>query len=174
MCLKKIIMMLSLLTSFAFAFHAQAEDTNSKYGTEVNIQFGTLLPDQIKGVTELLPVWAFLYKIPFAGAGLEFGILNTHAYGLDYTTFPVRGRFDIPIDADLAAMVYAGPEINYYTETNSNDRNAVVGFHLGGGAMFHVLETVWLRAEMKYSVNPGDSLYFGFGFSFRGTDSGAN
>ncbi len=173
MCLKKIFLILAVL-NFTFLVKAHADDANSKYGTEINIQFGTLLPDQIKGVSELLPVWAFLYKIPFAGAGLEFGILNTHAYGLDYTTFPVRGRFDITIDPDLTAIVYAGPEINYYSETNSTSRNAVVGFHLGGGVMYHMLETVWLRAEMKYSVNPGDSLYFGFGISFRASNGGSN
>jgi len=151
---------------------AQAQDSGTKYGSELSVQFGTLLPDQISGVTEILPVGGVFYKIPVAGAGLEFGLLNTHAKGVDFTTFPIRGRFELPLDEYMTAMVFAGPEVNYYSPVDTTDRQTVVGFHLGGGAMYHVLETLWFRAEMKYSFNPGDSLYFGFGVSFRSPDGG--
>ncbi len=149
-----------------------AQATGANFGSEFNVQTGPMLPDQIQGVTEILPIWGFFYKVPMAGAGLEFGLLNSHAKGIDFTTVPVRGRFDLSIDKYLTAIIFAGPEINYYAEVNSTDRITVVGFHAGGGAMYHVLETLWFRFDMKYSANPGNSLYFGFGISFRSSESG--
>lgn len=167
---------LFFLLAFSLCFWtfdlAIAQSSGSNFGSEFNVQTGPMLPDQIQGVTEILPLWGIFYKIPMAGAGLEFGFLNSHAKGIDFTSFPVRGRFDIPIDKYMTAMIYAGPEVNYYAEVNSTDRITMVGFHAGGGAMYHVLETLWFRFDMKYSVNPGDSLYFGFGICFRGAESG--
>ena len=153
---------------------ASAQSTGPNFGSELNIQAGPNLPDQIQGVTEIMPTWGLLYKIPMAGAGLEFGLFDSHANGVDYTSLPIRGRFDIPIDVGLNALIYAGPEINYYTQVNTTDRLTIVGFHAGAGAMYHILETLWFRFDMKYSVNPGDALYFGFGFTFRSNESGGS
>lgn len=166
-----ILILISIqLSVLNFAF---AQTSSSNLGTEFNVQTGPMLPDQIQNVTEIMPTWGVFYKIPMAGAGLEFGLLESHANGVDFTTVPIRGRFDFPIDSGVSALIFAGPEINYYSEAGSSNRLAVVGFHAGGGVMYHILETLWLRVDMKYSVNPGDSLYFGFGFSFRSAEAGS-
>ncbi len=164
----RFIVILVSIVSISISSFAQT----SNFGTEFNLQTGPTLPDQIQGVTEILPTWGFFYKIPMAGAGLEFGLLDSHANGVDFTTLPIRGRFDIPIDSGFSALLFVGPEVNYYSEAGSSNRLTVVGFHAGAGAMYHIVETLWLRVDMKYSVNPGDSLYFGFGFSFRSAEGG--
>ncbi len=170
--IKVLFFILGILFYFWTFDLARAQSSSSNFGSEFNVQAGPMLPDQIQGVAEILPTWGFFYKIPMAGAGLEFGLMDSHAKGIDFTTLPIRGRFDIPIDNFLTTMIFAGPEINYYSEVNTTDRNTVVGFHAGVGAMYHVLETLWVRFDMKYSVNPGDSLYFGFGISFRSSNTG--
>lgn len=148
---------------------AFAEGSDS---SEMNFQFGDMLPDQIDGVTEILPMFGFLYSTSIAGAMLELGFLNAHASGVDYTQFPIRGRYDIPIDQYLNVIVYAGPELNYYTQLGTDSRTSIVGFNLGGGFIYHIMDTLWFRSEMKFSVNPGDSLYVGFGFTWRSGSGG--
>ena len=175
MQLRRTTKTLLFLLGISFCFWPiNSAFAQTNMGTEFNIQTGPMLPDQIHGVTEILPTWGFFYKVPMAGAGLEFGLLNSHSNGLDYTSLPIRGRFDISIDHYMTALAFAGPEINYYTEANSSNPMTVVGFHAGGGLMYHVLETLWFRFDMKYSVNPGDALYFGFGFSFRSAEGGGS
>lgn len=135
---------------------------------EISGHLGSSLPNQIEGVTEILPVFGFRYMYPFGGGfGGEVGLENVHAKGVDFTsaTFDVRG--DVDLGDRMMAVGYGGATFNYYSPVNQSDRIAEWGGNVGGAFMLGVTDNLWLRSDLRLSFNPGSSLYIGFGLAFR-------
>lgn len=152
------------MLAFASSVLAQeAQDT----GSDINLFVGSHLPNQIPGVTEILPVFGARYGLGTGLGKFEFGFMNTHAQGVDFTTLEASLRGEIPVGEGIVALIYGGADLNYYRPEGEFDRRSEVGLHIGAGALVHVAETFWLRGEFKLMGGPGVSLYMIAGIVFR-------
>lgn len=161
-----ILILLGLLIVPASGF-AQ-ESGGGEGGSEVSIYLGSMLPNQIEGVTEILPVFGGRYGMHTASVGvLEFGLSNSHAEGVDFTTLSASLRADLPAIDQFVGIVYGGLDVNYYRPVTSSERRTETGLHVGSGLLMHISDTLWLRSDLKFAVSPGTSLSILFGFVFR-------
>ncbi|MBN8540038.1 MAG: hypothetical protein J0L82_06590 [Deltaproteobacteria bacterium] len=137
-------------------------------GSEFSLFIGSMLPNQIDGVTEILPVFGGRYGIPTSRIGVaEFGIGNTHAEGVDFTTFSGSLRADLPAIDQFVGFVYGGLDISYFRPAGSEDRKTDTGLHVGAGLSVHASDTLWFRSDLKFNASPGTSLSLLFGIVFQ-------
>jgi len=159
--------------TFASRAIAQSEEGAAHHGNEFSFHGGYLLPNQIDGVTEILPVVGARYGFAMGEAGvIELGAANSHAEGVDFTTFTLSLRGEVPLIEGITGIVYGGTDFNWYQPQLQSERLTAVGVHLGAGGMMLVSDTLWLRTEMKFMGGPGTSLYLGFGLVFRASSGG--
>jgi len=137
-------------------------------GSEFSLFIGSMLPNQIDGVTEILPVFGGRYGIPTVRLGVaEFGFGNTHAEGVDFTTFSASLRADLPAIDQFIGFVYGGLDVSYFRPAGSEDRKTDTGLHVGAGLSLHVSDTLWFRSDLKFNASPGTSLSLLFGIVFQ-------
>jgi hypothetical protein len=145
--------------------YAQAQ--TGPYGDDVSFFIGHLLPNQIEGVTEILPVFGARYAMPTQAGFVEFGLGNTHAYGVDFSTLDVSLRGEFPVGDGVAAFMYTGGTLNWYQPQGATKRELETGFHFGAAGVMLVSDTLWLRSDLRFGVGPGTSLSILFGLVFR-------
>ena len=155
------------VTTLVAVVPAFAQDSGSN-PDEISLYLGSMLPNQIPGVTEILPVAGGRYGIGTRLGTFEFGGANSHASGIDFTTFEADLRGDFPVAEGLLGIGYGGFDYNWYSPIGSSNRQSETGFHVGVGAMMLASNTLWLRTDLKFMGGPGTSLYLLFGFVFRG------
>lgn len=144
--------------------HAQSGTT---HGDDISVLLGHMLPSQIEGVRDILPVFGGRYGIGTNFGAIDIGLQNSHAEGVDFTTLTLDLRGEFPLASGINGLLYAGPVLNYYSRKNTEDRLTEYGLEAGIGAMMLVSDTLWLRGDLKYMGGPGSSLYFLFGVAFR-------
>jgi hypothetical protein len=133
---------------------------------EAGVQVGRLLPNQIGGVTEIMGLGGVLMAVRLnPGSYIEGGILMGNGEGQEWKNIFASVRMDIPVE-NLLAFANIGAD-NYYYKGRGTGQKLAFGGHAGGGIMAHLTGTTWFRGDMKFSFNPGTSLYFGFGFMWR-------
>jgi hypothetical protein len=142
-------------------------------GNDISLYVGKMLPNQIDGVDEILPVFGGRYGLGFSFGLVEFGLANTHAEGVDFTTFETSYRYDLPLEEGLLVLVGGGLDLNYYKPEGESSRKTEVGLHVNTGAMMAISNAFWLRGDLKFMGGPGTSLSLLFGIVIRDT-SGAN
>lgn len=164
------------LSAFIIAFLAPEPSRADAAGSdEIQLFVGHQLPAGIKGVDETLPVFGGRYGFATNKVGLaEIGLFNTHAYGVDFSTLELGLQGTIPFSAGLEGLYYGGADLNYYSELGATNRKTEFGYHAGTGAMLLLTDTLWLRGDLKFMINPGTSLYLLFGFVFRTGGSSSN
>jgi hypothetical protein len=146
---------------------ALAQDSGAG-GNEISLHMGELLPNQIKGVTEILPIIGARYALGLGGSGmLEFGVANSHAYGVDFSILTASLRGEIDVAPDVTGLIYIGSDLNWYRPTTSSSRLLESGLHVGTAILMKTAETISLRSDLKLSGGPGTSLYLGFGVVFK-------
>lgn len=147
---------------------ACAQDGGGDGGSEFSLFIGSMLPNQIDGVTEILPVFGGRYGLPTARLGVaEFGFANTHAEGVSFTTFSASLRADLPAMDSFVGFVYGGLDISYFRPAGSEDRKTDSGLHVGAGLSVHASDTLWFRSDLKFNASPGTSLSILFGIVFQ-------
>lgn len=155
------------LLLLATPVYAQQGDGGGSGGSEISLFLGSMLPNQIEGVTEILPVFGGRYGLHTSSVGvMEFGLTNAHAEGVDFTTFSGSLRADLPTIDQFFGLIYGGIDIHYYRPVNTDERKTETGLHVGSGLMMHVSNTLWLRTDLKFMAAPGTSLSIMFGFVF--------
>lgn len=142
-----------------------AQDSSSG-GSDISVYVGQILPNQIQGVDEILPVFGARYAFGLGPGSLESGLSNSSAEGIDYTTFFSSYRGLVEWDQDLYALFYGGLDLHWYKRKNASDRVLDYGFHVGTGAVLALTSSVSLRGELKFNASPGTALSFLFGFMF--------
>jgi len=153
--------MLILASSVASAQSAEG-------GSDISLFMGYMLPNQIENVTEIMPVFGGRYALNFANIGaVEIEGLNTHSYGVDFTTFALSLRGEIPLMPGLSGLVYGGPDLHYYIPNGDTARHTDYGAHVGVGGLMLVSDTLWLRTDLKFLGNPGTQMQLLFGLMFR-------
>lgn len=150
---------------------ATEDDLSKDISSEVGFHLGNLLPAQIDGVTEIMPLWGVRGAYRLRDAFVEAGAIAGNAEGAEWANVHLSLRGDFPIEG-LVGTVFAGFDGTQFKGVNKTAK-IFGGGHLGGGVMANISPTVWFRADMKLNVNPGTSLYIGFGFVFRFKGGGA-
>jgi hypothetical protein len=133
---------------------------------EAGVHVGKLLPNQIDGVTEIMGLGGVRMALRLnPGSYVEGGIMMGNGEGQQWKNSHISLRMDIPIEK-LVAIAYVGAD-NYYYKGPGTGQKLVFGGHAGGGFMAQLAGSMWFRTDMKFSFNPGTSLYFGFGLAWR-------
>lgn len=149
------------------AMPATAQEGGDGGPSEISLFVGSLLPNQVDGVSEILPVFGGRYGMALFGVRTEAGFANSHAYGVDFTTFSFSARADLPALEQFVGSIYGGLDLNYYIPEGATERQSDTGGHVGLALMMHTSSSLWLRSDLKFMVNPGTSLALLFGLVFR-------
>lgn len=179
--------MLWRVLAFAVALNvgaAWAQDDDSKdvggggqnVGWETGLLIGNLLPNQIGGVTEITGMGGFRagYRLGPTSFG-ESTFISGNGHGVEWKNLSASIRMDIPVE-NFVGIAYVGPDMTYYKNANSSSNRMIFGGHVGGGIQVRMGGTAWLRADMKFGLSPGTSMFIGLGLNFRfpgGGGSGA-
>lgn len=135
-------------------------------GWEFGLNIGNLLPNQISGVTEIMGLGGFMFAYNLAPASfLETQFLTGNGDGAKWKNMAINIRMDVPIETMLA-LAYVGGDITHYQGAGESTKT-IFGGHAGGGIQVPIGAITWFRADMKFSVSPGTSLYIGASFIFR-------
>ena len=168
--LKSKLVLFAIALAFVAPIEARAEGAES--GTDFSMFVGYMLPNQIDGVTEVFPLFGGRYAFAIPGGAVEITGENAHALGIDWTSFGLSLRGEIPVMTGISGLIYAGPDFHYYTPINDTQRKPDYGVHVGVAALMLVSETLWLRSDLKFNGNPGTSMSLLFGFMFRSAPGG--
>ncbi len=137
------------------------------YGIEYGLATGVLLPDQIEGVTEVLPYWTARMAWSIGGwKSLEISGANATAEGVRYNRASLSLRTEIPMD-QMSALLFLGVDGHYLKPEGETSYDFVGGGHVGAGMTALIGDMLWLRTDMNFSLNPGVGLWIGFGFVLR-------
>lgn len=148
--------------------NAAAQGTSgSQFGPEVSGYIGTLLPNQISGVTEILPAWGLRYSHPLSFGFVEAGVRDSHAKGVVWDVVSLDMRFDMNTVEGFTNIFYLGVDMNAYKPEFRGDRIWIGGAHVGTGLLMKVASTFWIRSDIGLAVSPGTSLFLNIGFAIR-------
>lgn len=164
---KRLGLLTAVFLSLQAGYASAQTGATEKFGPEFSGHIGTLLPNQIPGVTEILPAWGLRYSYPLTFGYLEGGVRDSHAKGVAFDVASIDMRFDMNTVEGFTNIFYVGYDMNAYLPANSNKRIWTGGAHLGSGLMMKVASTFWLRTDLSFAVSPGTSLYLGIGFAIR-------
>jgi hypothetical protein len=134
---------------------------------DLSFHVGTLLPTGISGITETQPMYGFRYALPLSFASLETGYANTHAKGVDFDDVSIDLRAETAFLPNFVNLFYGGLDLNYYKPDMTTAHYFKVGVNFGTALMMQAFERVWLRGDVKYSLQPGGTLYIGVGLLYR-------
>ncbi len=139
---------------------------------ETGVQIGNILPNQFPGITEIMGLGGIHTGYRMSPNGfLESSFLTGQGYGASYKNLSASIRLDIPVET-LVGIAYVGGNATYYKGAGQSTK-LFGGGHVGGGVMAALSGLVWFRGEMRFTINPGTSLFIGLGFVFRFTDGGS-
>ena len=144
---------------------AQSE---SKTGTELTVFVGELLPHQISGLSDMLPVFGGRYGLPFSFGTVEAEFSNSHSFGVDWTNFALSLTGQSTLFPDGSALYFGGVDTSLYRSLGDQNRQLAVGFHVGGGVILKVVRSFWLRTDAKLMSGPGVTLMVDVGISYLG------
>lgn len=170
---------MTMLALFCFSAMGQAEGAgaDSTHGLgggdyEAALMIGSLLPNQISGVTEIMGVGGVRGGVRIAPAGWwELGLSMGNGSGQSWRNATTDLRMDIPIE-NLVAIAFLGLDVVQYEGPNSGS-TIDFGGHVGGGIQANIGGDIWLRTDMKFQFNPGTSLMIGLSVMWRFGGGGA-
>lgn len=149
----------------SFSAHAQ-NATGSDAPFELGVHIGSLLPNQIDGVTEIMGLGGARMGFRLApGQYAEFGFITGNGSGQEWKNVHADLRMDIPVE-NLVGVAFVGADTTYFKPIDEGTR-IIFGGHVGGGLQTHLSGSAWFRGDMKFSFSPGTTLYIGFGLEWR-------
>lgn len=150
-----------------FSQNAAAQGSANQFGPEISGYVGTLLPNQIPGVTEILPAWGVRYSYPVGFGFLEAALRDSHAKGVVWDVASLTMRFDMNTVEGFTNIFYVGYDMNVYKPVFRGDRIWTGGGHVGSGLIMKVASTFWIRTDLGIAASPGTSLFLNIGFVIR-------
>lgn len=163
----RILLLAALVTTLASSRPALAQSSGTTNSDDFSLFVGHMLPHQIEGVDEILPVFGGRYAFGTSFGAIELGGQNTHAHGIDFTSVSLDLRGEFVLAQGVSGLLYLGPVLNYYSPKDSSDRKLEYGVEAGAAGTLLLSDTLWLRGDLKFMGGPGTSLYMLFGFIFR-------
>lgn len=163
-------------TSFSARAQAQNDDNTRGLGGgdyEAALMIGSLLPNQINGVTEIMGLGGVRAGFRIAPAGwFEAGLNMGNGSGQSWRDGSIDARMDIPVE-NLVGIAFIGLDVVQY-EGPEKSSTIDFGGHVGGGIQANLGGDIWCRTDMKFQFNPGTSLMVGLSFMWRfGAGGGA-
>lgn len=170
MLLKVFIRSGCALAAFIIGFSPNASAQVDETGADVSYEFGghlgSLLPNQISGLSEIMGLGGLRAGYRLGPMGfVEAGALTGKGNGAEITNTHISFRMEVPIE-NIVGTAFIGPDLTYYKGAGQSGK-FYGGGHAGGGILALLGGSLWFRSDMKFTVNPGTSLYIGFGFMFR-------
>ncbi|RME14987.1 MAG: hypothetical protein D6797_07610 [Bdellovibrio sp.] len=161
----KLFIFLSLFISSTTALAQISE--KQKPGYEVGAFLGNFLPNQIDGVTEITPLSGLRLTLSNASADTyyEIGVMTGRAYDVEWTNAFLSIAIRYPIES-ITGIFYIGGDYHGYKTSVDAPLQSMGGGHIGGALMTNIRNSLFFRSDMKFNINPGTSLYFGFSFVF--------
>lgn len=148
---------------------AKAQEDGAAEGSEISLFVGSLLPNQIDGVTEILPVFGGRYGFSTDRMGVaEFGVSNTHAEGVDFTVVSASLRAELPAIDQFVGSVYGGLDFTWFRPAGAEERQSETGLHVGAALSAMISNTLAFRSDLKLNASPGTSMALQFGLVFKG------
>ena len=133
---------------------------------ELGLDIGNLFPNQVAGVTEIKGLGGVRTGFRLAPLSYgEFDFVTGNGQGQQWRDLSASVRIDIPVE-NLMGIAYIGADANYFRGRNDGER-LIFGGHAGGGLLAHLGGPCWVRADMKFNVSPGTSLYISLGLTWR-------
>lgn len=165
--MKKItqIVLVLLLTISSSALFAQEDEQNEQGGAEFGVNLGKLFPNDIDGVTEILPMWGLVFSHKWSRYNLEYSFVGGGEGDISYGNLGLGLRVDLPVE-ELVGFVTLGLDGSYLKVGGSN-KQFIGGGHLGGGVFSQIDPDIWFRMDMKFTIQPGTSMYLGLGIMIR-------
>ncbi len=145
---------------------SEVDPTGANVTWEWGLHGGNLLPNQIPGLTEITGLGGMRagYRLT-PGAFVDSGFATGSGYGASWTNLHLSARMEIPVET-IVGLVFAGVDGIYY-QGAGQDKKVFGGGHVGGGIQTLLGGSIWFRSNMKFTVNPGPSMYIDFGIMFR-------
>jgi len=153
---------------FALSFKLQAQEKpseTSSQGFEYGLHIGKLLPNDISGITEIIPLWGARLGHSWSRYHLEAGYMSGSDLGVEWSNAHFGLRLDLPIE-QLVGFVTFGADLQRYKPLNEST-SVTSGGYFGGGILSKIDPDIWFRIDMKFNVKPGTSMYFGLGIMIR-------
>lgn len=166
--LKRSILIASFILCFSTESFAQAQvdETGANVLLEFGAHLGNLLPNQITGLSEITGMGGVRAGYRLGPMGfVEGGATVGRGDGAEIINSHLSVRMDIPVE-NIVGTAFLGPDLTYYKGAGQSGKY-YGGGHIGGGIMALMGGSLWFRSDMKFTVNPGTSLYIDFGFVFR-------
>ena len=108
-------------------------------------------------------MWGARLGFPRKNSIVELGAMHANSLGTTYTNASLSLRGNIPLEG-VYGIVYGGIDLHYYKGPTDPEFKMAGGGHLGGGIGIELAPYLHFRGDMKFNVNPGTSMYIGFGF----------
>lgn len=126
-------------------------------GYSVGLFTGSLLPNKVSGVRELLPHWGFRLGHPFRNTQLEYNFAMANAKGKTYQLGFVSLRNPVEIPALIFHWI-VGVDVHRYKQSPTSGFRQSAGWHAGFGARFELTGGVSFRTDFRQGFSPGQQL----------------
>ena len=175
------IFILCLFPQFVWAQNppntATPQNTYPSY-FDFGFKTGSLLPYDIAGVRELLPMWGIKMGHPISSSlGLEYDIDMANAKGVTYYLAYLSVRHDFVIGDILPLFFLIGVDAHYYKRRDTYGEitgnlteypfEFSGGWHLGFGTETQVYGNVHFRTDFRMGFSPGRQLIVSVGLVYR-------
>ncbi|MCC6278045.1 MAG: hypothetical protein IT289_09040 [Oligoflexia bacterium] len=140
---------------------------------EASFICGEFLPNAIEGISELMTLCGGRFGMRLSpGTFLEPTFVSGAGKGQRYTMGSLSIRSDYALD-DFIGSMFAGGDIHYATAPNylvtptGEETRIYAGFHVGGAIWWELNDVLYLRTDLKFNFNPGNSMLVMLGIVMR-------
>jgi hypothetical protein len=151
-----------VLVALPFSSQKAVAQSGPAFEHEVSLQLGSLLPNQIRGVTEIMPTWGLGYATSTRAGALEVTGIHSNAYGASLINLGLGLRGEFPTIDQFSGLVFGGFDVMRYKPFDEESSRVETGMHIGVGVLMFVSDSLWLRGDLRFQAGPGTSLLMGF------------
>lgn len=155
-----------------------AQQGSSSGYFDLGIKTGSLLPYDIEGVRDLLPMWGLMMGHPISSSlSMEYDTLFANAKGVKYYILSLSFRHDFVVGNVLPLFFLLGVDGHYYKRRDSYgeitgnrteyDFQGSGGWHLGFGTETLIYGNIHFRTDFKMGFSPGRQLIVSIGTVYR-------
>lgn len=153
--LQFVITLFIAFSVFPLAVHAQLGSSSST-SWEIGLQAGSLLPNRIRGVREIVPGWAPSVAIPTRAGTVQIGGFFGRGNGIVYNALSFDYRIELLLEG-LPLHFLLGMHADEYEGLYGKSK-ILGGWHFGGGTTQAIAGPISLRGDFRSRYGPGRSL----------------
>ncbi len=167
-----------VLTTCISSFADDSGGGGPGHKPQLGVFIGRVLPHNISGNDNIFTLWGLRYSSPMGkadkgggGSYLDFTFLGGNGANVHWGGLSLDLSMQMPIETLVAAAGLGFDFTQYSSDTQST--KGVFGEHFIGSVMSRMGSSSLLRFDMKFSANPGSTVFFGLGLvlEFDGSSS---